>query len=360
MKKYPSHLILLKGEDRTAEVAKFTYEKGRPFVRVTFRSGGSFRYSASNFAAFKGVETKLLDGKALLLDGNLRLDAYGVQEFGKHTRVIFADGSYRTVYHDQVRVTEQTACRSRNGFQYLSELAEKIGLVVEGRNVLKGSYNKIQAIPRVSVLHDYLERMPVQVKANIDHALVYPFGFNLSQKEAVEHAIRSKVSLIEGPPGTGKTQTILNIIANAVMQNETVAVVSNNNTATENVYEKLEKYGVSCIAAPLGKSENKEKFIRNQKIEIPDMESWRMDREEYSQRKKSLSDAEDKLNQMLESKNKVSVLTTELDELEREYKHYTSRGEAQETDDMFTSLFASGRRTSCLTAADGIRILHGK
>lgn len=42
MKKYPSHLILLKGEDRTAEVAKFTYEKGRPFVRVTFRSGGRF------------------------------------------------------------------------------------------------------------------------------------------------------------------------------------------------------------------------------------------------------------------------------------------------------------------------------
>lgn len=340
MKRYPAHLILLKGEDQTAEVAKFTYEKGRPFVRVTFRSGGSFRYSASNFAAFKGVETRLLDGKALLLDGNLQLDAYGVQEFGKHTRVIFADGSYRTVYHDQVRVTEQTACRSRNGFQYLSELAEKIGLVVEGRNVLKGSYDKIQAIPRVSVLHDYLERMPVQVKANIDHTLVYPFGFNLSQKEAVEHAIRSKVSLIEGPPGTGKTQTILNIIANAVMQNETVAVVSNNNTATENVYEKLEKYGVSCIAAPLGKSENKEKFIRNQKIEIPDMESWRMDREEYSQRKKSLSDAEDKLNQMLESKNKVSVLTTELDELEREYKHYASSSETQSTKNILQETFS--------------------
>ena len=54
---------------------------------------------------------------------------------------------------------------------------------MEGRNVLKGSYDKIQVIPRVSVLHDYLERMPVQVKANIDHALVYPFGFNLSQKK---------------------------------------------------------------------------------------------------------------------------------------------------------------------------------
>ena len=346
MKKYPSHLILLKGEDKTEEIKKFEYEKNSPFVRVTFQNNKSFRYSASNLTVCKGVDTKSLEGKALILEGNLRMDACGVQDFGKYVRVIFTDDSYRTVFKNQVRVTEQTACRSRNGFQYLRELAEKIGLIVEGCNVLKGKYDKIRVILRVSVLHDYLECTPVQVKENIDRTVVYPFGFNMSQKEAVENAMRSKISLIEGPPGTGKTQTILNIIANAVMNNETVAVVSNNNTATENVYEKLEKYGVSFIAAPLGKSENKEKFIHNQKIEIPDMESWRMDREEYSRRKKSLSDAEDKLNQMLESKNKVSVLTTELDELEREYKHYTSRDEAQETDDRAHEAFsqAAGAR----------------
>ena len=43
---------------------------------------------------------------------------------------------------------------------------------------------------------------------------------------------------------------------------------------------------------------------------------------------------------MLESKNKVSVLTTELDELEREYKHYTSRDEAQETGDRVHEAFS--------------------
>ena len=253
MKKYPSHLILLKGEDKTEEIKKFEYEKNSPFVRVTFQNNKSFRYSASNLTVCKAVDTKSLEGKALILEGNLRMDACGVQDFGKYVRVIFTDGSYRTVFKNQVRVTEQTACRSRNGFQYLHELAEKIGLIVEGCNVLKGKYDKIQVIPRVSVLHDYLERTPVQVKENIDRTVVYPFGFNMSQKEAVENAMRSKISLIEGPPGTGKTQTILNIIANAVMNNETVAVISNNNTATENVYEKLEKYGVSFIAAPLVK-----------------------------------------------------------------------------------------------------------
>lgn len=342
MKKYPSHLILLKGEDKTEEIKKFEYEKNSPFVRVTFQNNKSFRYSASNLTVCKGVDTKSLEGKALILDGNLRMDACGVQDFGKYVRVIFTDGSYRTVFKSQVRVTEQTACRSRNGFQYLHELAEKIGLIVEGRNVLKGKYDKIRVIPRVSVLHDYLESTPVQVKENIDRTVVYPFGFNMSQKEAVENAMRSKISLIEGPPGTGKTQTILNIIANAVMNNETVAVVSNNNTATENVYEKLEKYGVSFIAAPLGKKENKEKFIDNQKIEIPNIESWHMDREEYSQLKRNLADSENELNQMLESKNKLSVLTAELDELEREYKHYTGGSDHQRTDDILQEVFLQG------------------
>lgn len=37
-------------------------------------------------------------------------------------------------------------------------------------------------------------------------------------------------------------------------------VVSNNNSATANVQEKLEKYNTSFIAAPLGSKDNKEAF----------------------------------------------------------------------------------------------------
>lgn len=49
--------------------------------------------------------------------------------------------------------------------------------------------------------------------------------------------MENQISVIQGPPGTGKTQTILNIIANILMQGKTVQIVSNNNSATENVYE---------------------------------------------------------------------------------------------------------------------------
>jgi len=47
--------------------------------------------------------------------------------------------------------------------------------------------------------------------------------------------------------------------------------VSNNNSATANVLEKLEKYGVDFIAAYLGNRENKEKFLVGQTQTYPDM-----------------------------------------------------------------------------------------
>ena len=78
-------------------------------------------------------------------------------------------------------------------------------------------------------------------------ALVYPFGCNASQKLAVQRALGNRVSVIEGPPGTGKTQTILNIVANLLMQGKTVGVVSNNNAAVDNVRDKLSKYEYRCV-----------------------------------------------------------------------------------------------------------------
>lgn len=47
--------------------------------------------------------------------------------------------------------------------------------------------------------------------------LIYPFGINETQYEAVKNAFKFQISIIEGPPGTGKTQTILNIIVNIVI-----------------------------------------------------------------------------------------------------------------------------------------------
>lgn len=71
--------------------------------------------------------------------------------------------------------------------------------------------------------------------------MILPFQSNNSQKAAIKNAMCYDVSVILGPPGTGKTQTILNIIANYIFQNKSVCVVSKNNSAIDNVVEKFEK-----------------------------------------------------------------------------------------------------------------------
>lgn len=67
------------------------------------------------------------------------------------------------------------------------------------------------------------------------------YPLNGHQVEAVHKALHYPVSIIKGPPGTGKTETILRIVALALDRGETVAVTSTNAAAVKNVEEKVEE-----------------------------------------------------------------------------------------------------------------------
>lgn len=85
--------------------------------------------------------------------------------------------------------------------------------------------------------------------------------------------------MIEGPPRIGKTQTILNIIANLLIREKTVQVVSNNNSAIENIIEKLSlpKYVLDFFVASIGRTEKKQTFIESQIGVHLDFSKWRKD-----------------------------------------------------------------------------------
>lgn len=118
---------------------------------------------------------------------------------------------------------------------------------------------------RGTVLDQYLTGRIHKLEDDDRHPLIYPFGCNKSQKKAVEAAFSESVSIIQGPPGTGKTQTILNIVANLLIRGKTVAVVSNNNAATQNVCDKLNSkaWELGWLVATLGSRANKTAFFEN-------------------------------------------------------------------------------------------------
>lgn len=104
--------------------------------------------------------------------------------------------------------------------------------------------------------------------------MIYPFGSNLSQMAAVNNALQNQLSVIEGPPGTGKTQTILNVIANLIIRKKTVLVTSPNVSATDNVTEKLQKDGLGFLVARLGRRDMRDEFLANQPLYPPDLARW--------------------------------------------------------------------------------------
>ena len=182
--------------------------------------------------------------------------------------ICFGDGSERDYYQSQLKISESCLLQSRSGhvFDYIKQISNLSDLKNEtGEKILAKRFDKISFVGNDVALAKYLNPSLLhQNPFGHEYIPIFPFGCNNSQYKAVKNAMENQISVIQGPPGTGKTQTILNIIANILIQGKTVQIVSNNNSATENVYEKLSspKYNLGFIAATLGNSENKKVLSR--------------------------------------------------------------------------------------------------
>jgi len=103
-------------------------------------------------------------------------------------------------------------------------------------------------INKGSLLESFLinQKIDNQINTLNDEDLVQISDIDDSQKKAVLNAFNNKLSVITGPPGSGKTQVILNILANAVVQNKKVLVASKNNKAVDNVkdrFDRIDEFG---------------------------------------------------------------------------------------------------------------------
>lgn len=188
----------------------------------------------------------------------------------------------------------------------------------EGDNILSLQYGIIDVKRDNVPLAQYLGDKTKLATYRIPKTIYYPFGCNASQKKAVENALTNQVSVIQGPPGTGKTQTILNIIANLLLAKKSVLVVSNNNSAVDNVAEKLEKEGLGFLVAKLGSVENKEFFIANQQ-NYPLMDNWKF--EEVNSIKQQVTQALKDVSLCFDGQSKYALLKSELDALLKETKY---------------------------------------
>lgn len=205
-------------------------------------------------------------------------------------------------------------------FKYFKDIAREISLYTEeGINILGVYYDKISFIREDTVLAEYFKGVIEKNYKSAVKKCIFPFGFNSSQKIATENAMNHKLSVIQGPPGTGKTQTILNIIANIIQENKTVAVVSNNNSAIDNINEKLQEYEVDFIAARLGSTQNKKEFILNQHVPSKEkLDLWSNIVYDDADTDRLIN----QINEILDNRNEMARLSSELDGIETEKRYF--------------------------------------
>ena len=316
------NLILIKGEDKTESIHSWNFQDGR--VMVTYLNGKTYPYARNSLEFFREPILVFPSDVLLLHNDSPISNMKWAQVFERHIRVYYNSGHKKIFERKCIEIVRSSLLneKSNSCFEYLKQVAHAVGLQGEnGKNILGSQYDKINFVREDSVLGAFLSGILPKVNTKTAPTPVYPFGFNISQKTAVDYAVSNLISIIEGPPGTGKTQTILNIIANAVMNGESVAVVSSNNSATANVQEKLNKNGVGFISAYLGNSQNKADFIKEQ-TSLPDLSICNVTEQEKPKLWQHMQSIFTELNNMLKNKNKLSEVRLELEDIELEHKHF--------------------------------------
>ena len=93
--------------------------------------------------------------------------------------------------------------------------------------------------------------------------MALPVDIDSSQLEAVAEAERGRSFILFGPPGTGKSQTITNLIANALYHQKRVLFVAEKKAALDVVQSRLAKIGLAPFCLELHSNKmDKQHFLR--------------------------------------------------------------------------------------------------
>ena len=317
--------IIVIDEQIAKNVSYYKFNAATYTYTVKYKNSNKFyTYPYFRFKVLtNGIEINL-NNNMIFYNGSRLQDIKNIIQYSyaydntKYYVVNFNNNSQSLIKEHELLIYDRNI---NNVIDYLIDVSKVISLETEnGKKLLLEQMSKVKLDNLESSLANYLRCNEKTIKEDKLDCLIFPFGCNSSQYMAVENAMCNKTSIIEGPPGTGKTQTILNIIANIIIRNMNCQVVSNNNAAIENIEEKLKKYNLDFLEALLGKKDNKDIFLEHQDDKTPSFDEYK----DFN-----LDDLSIKINEYYKTvkdvyinKNHVAILKQQLSELELEYEYF--------------------------------------
>ncbi len=135
--------------------------------------------------------------------------------------------------------------------------------IVDRQNILKENVIIQSLLDNKSYLSD--ERIMTDNVDELDtmQDFAAPLPYDSTQLKAIRECAKGNSFILDGPPGTGKSQTIVNMIVNAFYHGKTVLFVAEKQAALEVVRQRLANLGLDQFALQLYSSKtNKQTFFK--------------------------------------------------------------------------------------------------
>lgn len=138
------------------------------------------------------------------------------------------------------------------------------------------SWQRMREVPLIAHLvdtpgRDFVDPVPQPpVRSLDDLASLSPLSADASQLAAIDDAVAGRTFVLEGPPGTGKSQTITNLIAAAIAARRRVLFVAEKRAALDVVRARLRDIGLDELCLDLHDRSAKPSEVRAQLLRALD------------------------------------------------------------------------------------------
>lgn len=171
------------------------------------------------------------------------------------------------------------------------------------------------------IIHNLFNNLPEHEHAAapdfIEDQRFYVTDINTQQRKAARAVADHPVTIVTGPPGTGKSQLVLNLIAQAYLDGKKVLFASHNNKAVDVVMNRLQGEIRFQGAIRTGSRPNRKKAVDQMEsaigqihqLSIKDFEA------KYQCGKRNLKEASDQLDLIRDLKGKILSYENERQEI---------------------------------------------
>lgn len=198
------YLILIRGEDKTEDI--LNYDRDKYYIHINYKNADKlYTYSKNDFEFYKDPIEIDMQKNRICLDQGYTYNIVMVLKFDRHYKIFFENNSSIIVEENDVNIVQNDdkMVVSSNKFEYFKEISKIVSVrTEEGVGLLTKEYEKINFIEKDTALYKYitpLARTETLTSSRLND-IIFPFGANKSQFDAVRNAMNNQISIIEGPP----------------------------------------------------------------------------------------------------------------------------------------------------------------